>query len=68
MKKLFAIGLLLSSLIPTFVAQAGPCDSASDRASDGSRCSGRASPEREFGECKKRGGQPGLSSNSPAAF
>lgn len=32
------------------MAMAGPCDNPNDRASDGSRCGGRASSERPGGK------------------
>jgi hypothetical protein len=48
MVKSLAIVVALITAMPTF-AYAGNCNVASDTASDGSRCGGRASSEREGG-------------------
>ncbi|MGO4133247.1 hypothetical protein ACEQ6A_01650 [Rhizobium brockwellii] len=47
-KTIIAI-ILLSFAIPS-IAAAGNCQTSSDRASDGSRCGGRASDQRDGGE------------------
>jgi hypothetical protein len=47
--KLVYVALLLAALLPSLPAFAGPCDHASDRAADGSRCGGRSSDSRPGG-------------------
>jgi hypothetical protein len=49
MRLLLIIALLALPMTISAPASAGNCDFASDRASDGSRCGGRAASEREGG-------------------
>lgn len=49
MTRILLIALTLSFVAPIASAFAGPCDHASDTASDGSRCGNRAADRRSGG-------------------
>lgn len=49
-KFLAVTALLLMAVLPIIPASAGPCDHASDTASDGSKCGGRAADQRQGGK------------------